>query len=418
MIWLLATHPTILHPVDGPVPFTPRPYQKCLLWNWQERARLVVKSRQLGFSQAFAAEAYWKATHQGPRRILVVSRNLDAAMEFVGYVRGFAVQAGDPLTEDNKTSLTWPNGSRLKAEAATRSAGRSFAASDVYLDEFAHAPWALAIWQAVAPTVATGGTITVFSSPKGRNNVFYRLWAGQMGREQWARYRIDWRALWGNDPQWEQRQRAQMTREQFAEEYGADFIESGGALFRADDIAACWQPVPSTAGDAPPQLQPQPNRDYLLTIDPAGAGEDATVLQVWDVTEPRRVLVQTERWTEGPFERTYQTARALAERYRLAGAADVWIDQTGLGAPMVEELGRRLGFDPTGFTFTRGTKEAALTALQLAIQQHALRFDDPQLRTELELYQRDDAGLVTDCVMAAALMAYACANRPGQGVWL
>lgn len=376
-----------------------------MLSDWHERLRLVNKSRQLGFSQTFAAEAYWKAKYRGPRRILCVSRNLDSAQEFMSYVAGFCGE-GDLDGDGNKTALTFRNGSRIKAEAATQKAGRSFAASDVYLDEFAHAPWQLAIYQSVRPTIATGGTMTVFSSPKGRANLFYQLWAGRMGREQWARYRYDWSWLW--DAAWESEQRATMTREAFAEEYGADFIESGGALFRQEDIDACY------AATLLSERAPRPGRDYLFAADVAGPGEDATVCQVWDVTERPVRLVLSDRWTSGPYERFYQRAAGLVAAW---GIRDIWIDATGLGNPMVEETERRVKQRVEGFTFTRSTKEAALTALQLLVQQYAIAFDDPQLKTELELYQRDDDDLVTDCVMAAAIMAYALSNRPSQGVY-
>jgi hypothetical protein len=91
------------------------------------------------------------------------------------------------------------------------------------------------------------------------------------------------------------------------------------------------------------------------------------------------------------------------------------MDITGMGGPMLEEFDHRIGGGAQGFTFTMRTKEEALVALQLLVQQHAIRFDDPQLKTELELYQRDDKGLVTDCVMAAAIMAWVLKSIPPSG---
>lgn len=407
MEWIKGAKPTILHPTDGLVEFRLRDYQEETLRAWRERARLIVKSRQLGFSQTFGAEAYWKARFRGPRRILAVSRKLEAAMEFVSYVRGFCKSGDLAYGGDSKTALTFANGSRLKAEAATRSAGRSFAASDVYLDEMAHAPWALAIWQAVRPTIATGGSITTFSSPKGRANILFQLWSGGLGQKEWWRRRYTWEAMrpYGWNDAWAARERAQMTRQQFAEEYEADFIESGGTLFAQVDIDACYQAI---------GLSEEPIHDRLFTADVAGPGEDATVCHVWDLTRRPYRLVAHERWVEGPYERFYQTGARMVKQW---GCRDVWIDATGLGNPMVEEFSARLGREVMGFTFTKKTKEAALTALQLLTQQHAYQHQEPQLKTEMELYQREDSELVTDEVMAAAIMAYAVSERPGQGIW-
>ncbi len=390
--WLLLTQPKILHPTQGYIPFVPRAYQRRALYDWEQPARLILKSRQLGFSQAFAAEAYWKATYRGPRRILVVSRKEESAKEFLGYVSGLC--APGELKTDNATSLEWPNGSRIKIEAATKSAGRSFAASDVYLDEFGHAPWALDIYQAVRPTIATGGSITVFSSPNGRANVFYQLWSGMLGQEQWRRYKYDWRWLW--DEAWAERERAGMTAQQFATEYGCDFVNSADAPFDEADVQACFN-QPS----APSQRQ-----HLLVSVDVAGRGKDATVVYLWDLgAKPVRML-RHWRWTEGPFERLYQLLGQIRDEY--PNCHEWWIDDTGMGDPVVEEAENRVGRGRvTPFVFTHKSKEEAITAAQHMLQQHAVSFDDPQLRTELMLYQRDDAALVTDCVMAFCIMAIA-----------
>jgi hypothetical protein len=150
----------------------------------------------------------------------------------------------------------------------------------------------------------------------------------------------------------------------------------------------------------------------VLSADVAGPGEDATVIQIWDLRSKPYTLVHNERWLEGPFERFYQRATELAREYHVYRAI---VDQTGLGAPMVEEFEARARGKVEGFSFTARSKEEALTALQLLMQHHELRFSDEQLRLEAELYERDDKGLVTDAVMAAALMAWAQRNRPGRG---
>lgn len=402
--WLRLTQPKILHPTRGYVPFEPRPYQGAILDDWDVPARLIVKARQLGFSQMFAAEAYWKAVYRGPRPILVVSRGQRWAMEFGNYVRSYC-RPGE-LVKDNALELEWGNGSRLVIEAATKGAGRSLAASDVYLDEFAHAPWAQAIYQAVRPTVSTGGSITIFSSPNGRAGIggtFWQLWMGQFGREGWRRYRCDWH--WLHDRAWADRERAAMTAQQFASEYDCDFVASGGALFREDDITACFHRT----------LEAPRSRQYLFAADLAGEGSDATVCNVWEISGKPYQLIASERWVSGPFEDFYRRGGKLVDTYQ---PRDIIVDASGGYGAMAEEASRRWRRPVTPFKFTSGSKPEALSALQLLVEQHALAFTDPQLLTELRLYQQDDAGLVTDCVMTAALMATTLSTRKPGGVSL
>ena len=394
------TKPMIVHPTRGRMPFVARDYQRAILERWDAPRRLIVKARQIGITQTLALEAYWKAAHAGRPLVLNVSRNEDQAKQFIRYAREAAENDGMRLTRDNELELEFGNRCRLKAQAATRSAGRGFPASDVYLDELAFAPWAHSIYQSIDPTVSTGGTLTVFSTPKGRANLFYLLWSGGLGgSEDWERWSFPWRVLWDED--WAEKKRRTMTREAFAEEYEAadGFLDSGDAVFSQEDVDACWRPG-AAAG-------PTAGHEYRLSCDPAGSGADATVLQVWDVTHlPYRLMAQ-ERWTTGKFERLYQAAVHLAERYLCEWAR---IDRTGLGEPVVEELQARLEALPTPckvepFVFTARSKEAGLTALQMLVESHGMWFEDEQLRSELLMYQRDDSGLVQDCVMTALMMA-------------
>lgn len=395
--WLDTTQPKILHPVDGLIPFIPRSYQREVLADWHERLRLLDKARQLGFTTAFAAEAVWKIKYRGPRTIVTLSRNLDAALEFMGYAR----RMFDPseLRKDNMMEYTWPDGSRLKAVAATRDAGRSIAASDLYIDEFAHCQFQEALYTAVTPTVSTGGTVTIYSSPAGRGNLFYALWAGEYGQQSWKRYTYTWREL--HDDAWAERTQAEMGREAFEQEHGADFRKSADSPFDEDDVRAGFAQAPYAQTTYP---------QWLCTIDPSGRGRDWTSVKLWDVSRAPYQEVWFDRWQRGPYSRLYKACRDLRERY---GAVEFWVDDTGLGDPIVEEIENAVGKGRVhGLVWTPTTKMEGLSGLNIMLQEHRLAYRDPQLRTEFLLYQYDDAGLITDCLMSAALLGYALGARP------
>jgi hypothetical protein len=245
------------------------------------------------------------------------------------------------------------------------------------------------------------GAAWFVSTPHGRN-WFYNLWQRGRGEDdQWQAWRFPSVANPYLDPEEIRAAAESLPRHIAAQELEADFIESGVSLFSSEDIQACWNPLPAGGYAA--------KRRYLMSADVAGPGDDATVVQVWDVTmKPYRLMAQ-ERWVTAAYERFYTSAERLNAVWK---PDEVHVDATGLGNPMVEELqGRLSGVRVYPFTFTSKSKAEALTALQLIVQKHELAFGNEDLRRELEVYQEDDRNLMTDCVMAAAIMAYAVRGK-------
>src|SRR5467141_336020 len=162
------------------------PYRyQATVWQDQSPLRLILKARQVGVSTAVVAEALDAAYTEPDTLCLFVSRNLDAAIHLLGYAYRMMRPLGleGTLEKRNETELALTNGSRLKSLPASRDTGRGFDATRVYLDEHAFQPWEEDIFEAVAPTVARGGSITALSTANGRSNLFYRLWAGMEGGE-------------------------------------------------------------------------------------------------------------------------------------------------------------------------------------------------------------------------------------------
>jgi hypothetical protein len=404
--WLDAEPRYVQHPTRGRIPFEVRDYQREVLAAYNEPRRIIVKSRQIGFTQTFGMEAYWKARYGGRPLILGVAQREENAAEFIRVVRE-QCDDGD-LVRDNALSLKFRNGNRIKAQAATKNPGRGYPASDIYLDEFGFAPWDLKVWQSIAPAVSTGGTVTVYSSPNGRANAFYNIWAGRFGGSDWWRRSYSWRVLW--DEAWAEVKRRTMTREGFAEEYEAEagFLSTGGVLFDAEDVEACFVP-----GCETPRL---PDRMYRLYCDPAGSGKDATALQVWDVTAKPYTLACSDRWITGKFAKLYRRAAELVEAY---GCDVMTVERNGLGAPIIEELADTLlplECRVDEYLTDHKTKEAARTALKMLLEAREIRYSDEQLKAEALVWQEDDKDQVTDSVMTASFMALRMREERGDDV--
>lgn len=393
----------VVHPTRGRIPFDPYPYQAAFLADESPR-RIVLKARQIGFSQAFGLEAAYKATQYPDRTILLVSRNQDLAINLLAYCYNAIAHMTDripALVKNNASELAFANGSRIKSLPANRSTGRGFAASDVYLDEYAFQSYARDIYQAVGPTVSQGGTLTVASTPDGRGNHYFQLWQGYEGGE-WSRHVVRWDECPVYDADWYARERPKYTAQQWASEYECDFVASGAAVFDPAELARCadgWLGLaPAIAG-----------RGYVTFWD-IGRRQDATVGITLDVTDDALQLVAFDRLLGVPYPVIQQTIERRALEYGGLTA----VESNGVGDPVIENL--RVPVVP--FTTTRRSKTDAINALVLAIEAGRFKHDVPDLARELAVYQWDDAQLVQDCVIAAAGAAWFAVQPPAiDAIW-
>ena len=385
--WAMA-NATIVLPTEGRQPFAPYPYQVAILEDPSPR-RLILKARQTGISNTVAIEALHKAITRPDSTELLVSRNQDAASVLVRYVQHTLNGLADApkLVNENQSRLAFANGSQIISLPATPATGRGFAATDVYLDEFAFAPYDTLILESVLGTIATGGRMTILSTANGRGNAFFRMWSGLEGGD-FSRHRIHWSDCPRYDDAWAERTRASMTRQSFAQEFDLDFLQSGDSVFDPEDLAAA-------------RVGHDPDADgcaeYIHAWD-LGRRHDHTVGitlgrrgDVWHVVRYERVLVP------------YPVVVSMIERRHKQLPGQTVVESNGIGDPVIEHLGVRV----TPFTTTARTKVQAIQALQLMLQQGRFKHDTEQLHRELDLYSWSDEDLIQDSVMAASFAAFA-----------
>lgn len=378
---------TIVLPTEGRQRFQPYGYQEALLEDRSPR-RIILKARQTGISNTIAIEALHKAITRPDTTELFVSRSQNAASELIQYCQRTlsGLKRAPKTVKENQFEIAFDNGSRIVSLSASPRTGRGIAATDVYLDEFAFTQYDAQIYESIIGTISTGGTMTILSTPNGRANMFYRIWAGLEGGE-WSRHSIHWSDCPRFDAAWEQKTRQAMTRQSFAQEYDLDFLTSGEAVFDPDDLLRCkdgYEPSPEGC-------------DQFVTGWDIGRRRDHTV----GVTLGQR----DEVWHLVSYERCmdpYPVVGAMIEgRKRTYGPT--WVESNGVGDPLIEFLDE----DVERFTTTAKSKVQAIQALQLLIQQGRFKHDNEQLDRELQLYQWSDGGLVTDSVLASAIAAFA-----------
>jgi len=380
-------------------PFPLYRYQATVLAD-RSPLRIVNKARQTGVSTIMMGEAVDAAFTEPGTLSLFVSRNMDTAIHLMSYGYRVLRRLGlmGEMSKANEMEIALTNGSRLKSLASSRDTGRGFDANRVYVDEQAHQLYGDEIYESVGPTIARGGTFTILSTPKGRRNLFYRIWAGLEGGT-WSRHMIDWRKCPIYDAAWYERERPKYTAQQWAQEFDCDFIESGMTRFRVGDIEAAHN-------GAVGLHEPREGRRYLNAWD-IGRHHDATVGITLDVTEEPYQVAAFQRHLGLPYPRIQNLIDAHGEWYK----GDTVIDSTGAGDPVLENLTCRAD----GFVFSHKSKQQALDALSLLLEQKRLKFPYiRELEEELLGYEDNDQGIVQDCVMALAMAAYKTA---GVGLW-
>lgn len=402
-----------MHPSRGRIPFAPYPYQRTFLARYAAPRRIVVKARQIGFSQVFALEALYAAIHEPETTILLVSRSQDLAVNLLRYcyLTHANLRGAPPLDKENESEMGLTNGSRIKSIPANRSTGRGFAARRVYLDEFAYADYAEHIYQSIVPTLSQGGSLVIGSTPNGIGNLFHSLYLAGDGFERFSvpwhhcpAYYTDEERAAGVPPEksaWYLQERPAFPAQAWAAEYECDFVGSGAAVF---DTAA----IDAAEDGAWGEQAAQPGHRYLNVAD-IGRRHDATVINTIDMTAEPYQRVCHERIERAPYPIIQQH---LERRARAYPGMNV-VESNGIGDPVIENTNAFI----RPFVTSAKSKVQAIQSLQLLLEHRRFKARwTPQERRELIGYQWDDRDLVQDCVMSLAIGAASIADMGTPGI--
>ncbi|MEM0503421.1 MAG: phage terminase large subunit [Thermosphaera sp.] len=296
------------------------------------------------------------------------------------------------------------NGSLIEFKSAERPDNlHGEGLSLVVVDEAARIDGEKVWYEALRPTLAdTGGKAMLISTPKGKN-WFFREWLKGYRHDdpEYASWQFP---TWGNpfiNPKEIESLKRNMPELTFREQIMAEFIETGGVVFR--NVREC---IDNTIVLPEP---PDPLKVYVMGVDLARK-EDFTVIVVLDMNGR---LVYFDRFNELDWK--VQKER-IVKASRLYNNAPVLIDATGVGDPIVQEL-LNAGVNVRGYKFTTVSKDALIQNLALRLENLEIRFPDiPQLIKELEGFDFEvlPSGRITyksalgtdDCVMALALAAW------------
>ena len=294
---------TIQHPKQGKIKFDLYDFQENMLSEFKDnRYNIILKSRQLGISTLTAGYSLWLMLFNSDKNILCIAKDKDTAKNLVTKVR--VMYAGLPqwlktkVTEDNKLSLVFSNGSQIKAVAATQEAGRSEALSLLILDEAAFIEYADSIWTAAQQTLATGGDCIALSTPNGVGNWFHRQWVDAIdGANDFHTIKLHWTCHPDRGQSWRDDQDRVLGPSKAAQECDADFLTSGESV--VDPQILQWykegmvcDPMERAGLDKNLWIWDYPDysKEYMVVADVArGDGTDFSATQVFEVEDMKQV---------------------------------------------------------------------------------------------------------------------------------
>jgi hypothetical protein len=313
-LYFMVNHMRIQHPTRGGIAFEPFDYQLDLVENYNNyRFSVNMLGRQMGKTTVAAGYLLWFAMFKPDSTILVAAHKQTGANEIMQRIRYAYESCPDHIragvTEYNKGSITFDNGSRIMSTTTTENTGRGMSLTLIYLDEFAFVPPRIAkdFWASLSPTLSTGGKCIVTSTPNSDDDTFALIWSEanklydengnttEVGRNGFKPMLSTWDAHPERDEAWAQAERSRIGEERFRREHQCEFVIYDETLIsplKLLDLKGT-APVMKTNSQVRWYQMPKAQNVYAVTLDPsAGTGGDNAAIQVVEVS----TMTQVAEW--------------------------------------------------------------------------------------------------------------------------
>ena len=302
-IYFMKHYIKVQHPVRGTVPFDLYDYQEEFVRCMHENRFVVtLQPRQCGKTLTVAMYLLWYAMFNKDSTLLIASKNQNHALEIAARIR-FAyenlpswIKCGTKYY--NRHNLELDNGSRIISEATTEKTGRGLSLTKIYLDELAFINKRIQdeMWASLSPTLSTGGSAIISSTPNGDTELFASLWRGAMaGLNGYTPFQVDWRQHPERDDAYWDLMVGQLGLLKTRQEVGCEFLSSDALLINSMKLQ---QIAPSMVHHedmgfkfwVPEEQLGGAQRTYLISCDPAtGSGKDFSVIEVFEFPSLKQV---------------------------------------------------------------------------------------------------------------------------------
>jgi hypothetical protein len=193
-------------------------------------------TRQWGKSTVAAAKAVHRAYTRPKSTIIVASPTDRQSAELIRKAAGMISSLGIRPRGDghNAISLLLPNASRIVGLPGTEGTVRGFSAVSLLLiDEASRVEDRM--YKALRPMLAVGdGDLWLMSTPCGKRGFFYETW--EYGGPEWFRVSVTADECPRISAEFLEKERSAMGPQWFAQEFLAQFVDSGQSIFALDQI--------------------------------------------------------------------------------------------------------------------------------------------------------------------------------------
>jgi hypothetical protein len=434
----------ITHPVKGRVLFHLYPFQEDTLKEFRaNRFSIVNKSRQLGISTLVAGYALWTMIFNKDKTVLCIATKQETAKGMVEKVQFMYnnlpawLRGNQKPISDNKLSLKLANNSQIVATSAASDAGRSYAVSLLLIDEAAFIEGIDKIYTSIKPTIATGGGIIALSSPNGIGNWFHKMYTeAEINKNDFKAIELKWNLHPDRDEAWEERERANMSPREFAQEYDCDFLGSGNSVIEPDNLSFYEQtfiqePVERRfmGGDFWIWNYPDYSRNYIISADVArGDGSDYSAFHVIDVESCEQVAEYKSQIGTREYGHMlvsvateYNNALLVPENANIGwdvvntiiekGYQNLYYSPRAYGEMNIDKWMAKIDNEQTvpGFTNSQKTRPLVVSKLESYIRDRHFVFRSKRLLEELRVFiwnhgkAQAQNGYNDDLVMAAGI---------------
>lgn len=294
-VYFISNYCYIQNQDHGEVKFKLRDYQIRIIENLHNnRLNILLSGRQTGKSETTAAFAYWFASFNSKKNVLVASNSQKGSTDIMDRIKFMYERTPDFLRPGvsfyNRGSIVFDNDSKIWSEATTEKTGRGRSVALVILDELAHVNHKIqqAMWSSILGTISSGSklSLVVMSTPNGDTDLFAELWRGAVSNTNgFNPIKVDINEVPGRDEEWGKYWRLKLGDVLFEQEFKCEFLSSDPLLINSITLNNLKPKVPIfTDKGFVFWKNILPKKTYLIGSDVSeGVNRDFSTIQVFEL---------------------------------------------------------------------------------------------------------------------------------------